>query len=362
MKYPYVPAAHFTASNRKQNTAIVVHTAECAESSKAAENLQAWTAGKAASQASWHFAVDADSVTQSVLEKDVAWHAGAANGWSLGIEHAGYASQGAAGWDDDFSRKTLELSARLAAELCARWSIPVRRLTVEEMKAGRRDGFCGHVDVNAAFNGGKGHVDPGPHFPWDSYLARVAELVGSADPSLEPPHLANDPVTFSGDSVVDRVGLYGFVDVAYAGSTWQVCPVYVAPIGIGAARDLAASLGCELPTPGLVDAIWRAADLKIDATKMVVSNHDGTPATMDSPATHERVAKRLEEIVGDRGLGRDFHLLAGAYKDVVQKDGKIGLYGWHRAGGQPIQSFFAGHAPSWRDYSQALRLVRKRPA
>ena len=58
--------------------------------------------------------------------------------------------------------------------------------------------------------------------------------------------------------------------------------------------------------------------------------------------------------------GRTFRLLAGTNKDVAHgPDGRIGLYGWHRLDGTPIQPFFAGHALSWKDYSQGLRLVRR---
>jgi hypothetical protein len=146
-----------------------------------------------------------------------------------------------------------------------------------------------------------------------------------------------------------------YVEVEHQGIVWLVAPVYVAPVGIGQACDLAAALGCELPTPGLVDAIWRAADLRIDAARMTRS-HDGTAATMDSPATHTAQTVRLAHLVD----GREFVLLAGAYKDVVQHNGKVGLYGWHTADGHPIQPFYSGHWLGHRDYSQGLRLVRRK--
>lgn len=152
--------------------------------------------------------------------------------------------------------------------------------------------------------------------------------------------------------------LNGFVEVVHEGVAWLVCPTYVAPVSLGQAKDLAAQLGCELPTPGLVDAIWRAADLKIDANKMVRS-HNGTPEQMDSPGVHADQAQRIASLVGDRNLGTDFHLLAGAFKDVVMRDGKLGIYGWHRNDGTVIQPFFGGHRLAWRDYSQGLRLVRR---
>lgn len=148
------------------------------------------------------------------------------------------------------------------------------------------------------------------------------------------------------------------VGLEHDGVQWLVAPIYVSPVAIGEAQMLAQRLGCELPTPALVDAIWRAADLKIDATKMI-RVHDGTPRTMDSLEAHAAQTERLRALVGDRSLGVEYRLLAGAYKDVVVHNGRIGLYGWHRLDGTVIQPFFAGHAPSWRDYSQGLRLVRR---
>lgn len=351
----YVPAKHFSpgAPGRKV-TLVTIHTAECPESAAAAENLQAWTAGANASKASWHYAIDPDSTTQSVLEKDVAWHAGPVNGFSIGIEHAGYAAQTAAQWDDDASRAILERSAALVADLCVRYAIPPVRLTAADLAKGYRTGICGHVDVTNGLTGGKGHQDPGPFFPWDAYLARVRELA-YATGEIERTELVRTPEKV-------RAALQGFVEVEHDSQIWEVCPVYVAPVGIGEAERLAEELGCELPSPGLVDAIWREADLRIDGTDMISTSHDGTPRTMDSLQLHDAQTKKLASLVGGRSLGRDFFLLAGAYKDVVRdpKSGKIGLYGWHRENGTPIQPFFAGHARGWKDYSQALRLVRRK--
>jgi len=61
-------------------------------------------------------------IAQCVHNEDIAWHAGnwRFNKKSIGIEHAGYASQW---WTD----RMYHSSAKLAAYLCRRFNIPVRR-------------------------------------------------------------------------------------------------------------------------------------------------------------------------------------------------------------------------------------------
>lgn len=334
-----VQARYFSPSSRKEIDLVVIHTAEAHERPQTAENVAAFFAGAHSSRASAHYTVDSDSVVQSVQEKDVAWHAGPANGYSIGIEHAGFAKQSAAEWGDEYSQAMLARSAELVADICRRYDIPVRKVSAEDLKAGgeRRRGICGHIDVTNGLTGGKGHWDPGPNFPWSDYLARVQALVEGLPPA---PAIELEP----------REGEW--VEVTCKGQRWLVAPTYMAPVGIAEAIMLARANDAELPSPELVDAIWEAADLKLSP---LLRKHDGTPKTMASPEVYADQTARIAAQVA----GRPFRLLAGTHKDVVVKDGKIGLYGWHRPDGSVIQPFYSGHAPAWKDFSQALRLVRK---
>jgi len=151
---------------------IVIHTMEAPEKPGTARAVAEWFAGPNAPEASAHFCIDAAEVIQCVPEDVVAWAAPGANRRGIHLEHAGYAGQSPAAWDDEYSRGVLARSAELAADICRRYAVPIVRLTVAELRAGKR-GFCGHVDVTNAFNDGHGHTDPGAGFPWDRYLGLV---------------------------------------------------------------------------------------------------------------------------------------------------------------------------------------------
>lgn len=171
-------ARHYTPADRKTIDLIVIHDMEHPETPGTAHNVTSWFAGPTAPQASAHYCVDDAEVWGSVRDHDVAWHAPGANRNGIGIEHAGYANQTPAGWDDPYSRSMLNLSARLAADLVERWRIPVGYVGPAELVAGHR-GITTHAAVSTAFHRST-HTDPGPNFPMGAYLNSIrAALAGS---------------------------------------------------------------------------------------------------------------------------------------------------------------------------------------
>ncbi len=332
---------------------IVIHDMEYPERSTGAE----WCADFFASTAgaSAHYCVDSDSIVQCVHDADGAWHTPGSlpskggteiNRMSIGIEHAGYAKQTATEWDDDYSRAMLELSASLVAKLCVKHAIPPRRLSPTDLKEPGVRGICGHVDATKATGVGS-HWDPGPNFPWDWYMARVA---AHFELQVAP---ASVLVTQPGGELFESA----WPIVQLDGVAWSVAPTYITPIGIGAARDMARDLGCELPSPALVDAIWAQADLKL--TPFQRSPEAGTlkdwGASMSSVETFNDQMARLEAAIA----GRSFTLLAGVCKDVVAEGAVLGIYGGHRPDGSILQPFYDRHALGWIDYLQGLRLCRR---
>ena len=142
-----------------------------------------------------------------------------------------------------------------------------------------------------------------------------------------------------------------WVQVEHNGIVYEVAPTYIAPIGIGEAIRVAADAGCILPTTGLVDAIWKAADMKLAP---LPRKHNGTISQMAVDSIYVSQRARIDAQLA----GRDYVLLAGTHKDVCVLNGNVGIYGWHKLDGRVIQPFFAGHAMAWKDYSQGLRLCR----
>ena len=110
---------------------------------------------------SWQYTLRSDDghVAQHVRARDVAWHAG--NWWvnmhSIGLEHEGFAAQGAP-W---YSEPMYRASARLVRYLARRHGIPLDRAHV-----------IGHDQVpGATASSIPGmHWDPGPFWDWEHYF------------------------------------------------------------------------------------------------------------------------------------------------------------------------------------------------
>ncbi|MCF3961577.1 N-acetylmuramoyl-L-alanine amidase [Streptomyces fuscigenes] len=113
-------------------------------------------------EAASHYVVRQNGqVTQMIRELDVAFHAG--NRWynnhSVGIEHEGFVTR-----PQDFTDAMYAQSARLTADVCHRYRIPVDRRHI-----------IGHVEVP-----GTDHTDPGRYWDWPRYMKLVGEAMGSA--------------------------------------------------------------------------------------------------------------------------------------------------------------------------------------
>lgn len=183
-----------------------------------------------------------------------------------------------------------------------------------------------------------------------------------------PPVPVPVPEALHNVSTVSAAPLDNLVPVVFNGEVWLVAPDYIGPIGINEAAALAAKAGMQLPSPGLVDAIWRQADLKLLPQPR---------ANVISQAVFDDQVQRIQKQID----GRPFTLLGGSFKDVVSVNGHPEIYGWHVEDGKTVAGVPTlapvtpgpgrviqprsgarhdqGGPIGFKDYSQGVRLVRK---
>jgi len=126
-----------------------------------------------ATKLSSHLVVDNEGACYRVVDDDhVAWHAGAANPKSLGIELVAPVGAWKRSRDEWLREDTLlDVASDHVARWARRFSIPVVFLDAAALKRGER-GITTHAEVTKALGGS--HVDPGPNFPMDDFIDRVA--------------------------------------------------------------------------------------------------------------------------------------------------------------------------------------------
>ena len=128
------------------------------------------------------------------------------------------------------------------------------------------------------------------------------------------------------------------------------------PMGFEAAAEIAALLGFVLPTPRMVDAIYRQSERHLRPQPLRAG------PDMRSTAYFTRHNAGIVAQARRLGLAPGL-LLAGHKKDVVLSNrldshpGRIAIYGWHQANGEPIQPLSTAHGLEYVDYSHGIRLV-----
>jgi hypothetical protein len=154
----------------------------------------------------------------------------------------------------------------------------------------------------------------------------------------------------SSASIKNNITIYVSPDYLSVGNDQDWARVPLTPM---AAKIIADSFHCMLPTVAMVDAIYNAAVVKLSPVPMFAFR-DSTPTMYHHHLIIEGQRK------GAKGL------IAGIKKDVVQfnaqpdKSNRVAIYGWHRPDGKPIQPYYTGHVNWYVDYSHGIRLVYKK--
>lgn len=197
-----ITARNYTPANRKPGDGsvrfITIHTIQCPCKPRYARSNAEWFAGPNAPNASVHYWVGPDETILGLDPKHLAWGAKSgplrhAQHHAIHIEHTGFTEDKSRGlvatdYTTGLGLDTIKRSARLAAELCVEWGVPVTKGDLDAFAYAKRTGlsglglggFVGHVDWTRAYGVRGGNVDPGNKWPWELYLDLVRCYVQDA--------------------------------------------------------------------------------------------------------------------------------------------------------------------------------------
>lgn len=169
------------------------------------------------------------------------WAAGMpANRLALHGSAVGYARRSRADWLAHPAQ--LESMARWAADVHTRYGLPLRWLTVDEVRGQEVRGFTSHGVYWQAIARGQGmavRTDPGAGFPHDVVLSRAAEIAGGGDKLMSGSSSTGDGRL---DLALDQL----------AGHPWRDFPGWP-QIGGLTIVDALAAIGEKLGIPGFKD-------------------------------------------------------------------------------------------------------------
>ena len=177
-EYKFIQSKNYTKGRNMPITLVVLHSMECPDKPKMAIAVANWFAGPTSPVASAHYCVDDVDIIQCVKDTDTAWHAPGANSDGIGIEMSGYAAQTQPQWEDAYSLAVIKNAAKLTAELCTTYGLPVQFVDQDGLKV-NNSGITTHWEVTKAFKKCD-HTDPGPNFPMNDFIGFVNEAVTAA--------------------------------------------------------------------------------------------------------------------------------------------------------------------------------------
>lgn len=235
--------------------------------------------------------------------------------------------------------------------------------------------WCGVAGLTLALHGVVGaQVLPLPERPADAPTGTAfVQHIEAMEPSAREHAIAREIFSGNVPDFLRRLSPVNIIHVADGltnQATLHVTPDYLAvgsdedyflaPLSPTTAQRLADELECILPTRKIVNAIYTAANVKLEPSPIPPSS---AMTTVPVFAEHNALVKT------QRAASLAAHppgaLIAGHKKDVVisaklaTATNKVAIYGWHRINGEPIQPLYTGHTSAWVDYSHGIRLVHQ---
>jgi hypothetical protein len=206
LRRDFIGSPNYSSRGGASVRLCVVHTAEGATTY---QSLGAYFQGPV--DASSHVGIDdTPGVIGEYVKPDrKAWTAANANPVAVQAELCGFAAWTTAEWDRH--PHMLVNAAEWIAEECARFGIPIRRLTPAEAQSTGR-GVCQHVDLGAW---GGGHFDCGPGFP----MQRVLEMAAGEDTTVPPPEEVLDLASLV--QYVDKNGVQTYAGIGKDGHLYE---------------------------------------------------------------------------------------------------------------------------------------------
>ncbi len=133
---------------------------------------------------------------------------------------------------------------------------------------------------------------------------------------------------------------------------------FLVPLSSQMGQRIADLVGCSLPTPRMVDAIWASARVRLPPIRI---GPDSLMTTVRYFERHDRLVRAQRIAYGvSPGVFVAGHKLDVVITPTVFADpGKVALYGWHRPDGEPIQPLFSAHTDSLVVFSHGVRLVAR---
>ena len=247
---------------------VIIHTCEGAYAGCAGW-LRSTESGVSA-----HYVVkeDGSQVAQLVREANRAWHIGASwdcsldsstlcgkngtssNNFTIGIEHAGFASQ------SSWPAGQIAASARLVCDITRRNGIPRDRHHI-----------VGHGQLQP-YN----RTDPGPNWPWSDYIDRIRTACGDGGGTPTPDgSIIVDSNAANNDPAKARLELTGTWNSSNSVSGYYGTGYYWADT---APTSAPATFSFYLPAAATktIDAWWTAASDRSTGATFIIQNAAGT--------------------------------------------------------------------------------------